>query len=778
MAKKVAATKTASPIKKKSAPKRKGAATKRKRAATRRQGREGVVVLRTAESEFELRCGPNMQRAAVNWNYIVRTRLRWRSSVDSRLELGERSQRLLNELGLDRNQLEHIAQSSLVEVCCRYVAEATDWEGRVVPWEHLLNAATRELRGENALTVVRHLDCGGARVSGSKEDRLAVICSASEPILEYYDFTHECELPSRRLLNAASNHPAVKRLDSPTLEEIGPVLASHRPMLIHVAGVDSHEAAELLGWPDNASRFDGMLLRDSNWQLVEKSAEQVAKAIGPVGSELVVYNFYRSGPRIAALTVAEGARAAIGFQDTVDNAVAEQFFSDLYSAWKFTDRNTHAAFLAAMRLLRDASVELRGSGIVLWADESIFAAGGEKNIAQGDQGRLTVLKNRGKPLLPDDVPSPEFPTAADVIQVEIEPRGRINYSLLHNRRPLFKRFRVVKNVENRIPDIRVETSLQTGLTGVGCQLARELTQSPTDLSQHLSLPLTWLKDGGFPENVRTNLHVRVQWGQHVLYDGAHVVTLTPANEWEDTDENRQYLPSFVFPRDPAVYKVIQSAQHFLIGLADNAGAGFDGYQSVAWTNEDPTEGVDRQAWAIWSALVHDVRLNYINPPPSYNLQSQRLRMPSEILREGRGTCIDLALLLAACFEYIDVFPVIFLLQGHAFPGYWRSEEAHDEFTCVYASLDEGLNDEQGLNVSQSNAWLLAGESAHREVLKYVQHGDLVPLESVWLTQHLGFWEAIEAGWENLRNVDEFDSMLDVRRARDCDVTPLPIGGAS
>ncbi len=67
--------------------------------------------------------------------------------------------------------------------------------------------------------------------------------------------------------------------------------------------------------------------------------------------------------------------------------------------------------------------------------------------------------------------------------------------------------------------------------------------------------------------------------------------------------------------------------------------------------------------AIWTALVNEYRLQYINPPPAYSEQSQRLRTPSDILASNSGTCIDLALLLASCLEYIDIYPVVVLLVG-------------------------------------------------------------------------------------------------------------------
>ena len=47
------------------------------------------------------------------------------------------------------------------------------------------------------------------------------------------------------------------------------------------------------------------------------------------------------------------------------------------------------------------------------------------------------------------------------------------------------------------------------------------------------------------------------------------------------------------------------------------------------------------------------------------------------------------------------------------------------------------------------------------------------MESVWLTQRGGFWDAIDEGTKNLRSKREFSGMLDVVVSRD-KVTPLPI----
>jgi hypothetical protein len=131
--------------------------------------------------------------------------------------------------------------------------------------------------------------------------------------------------------------------------------------------------------------------------------------------------------------------------------------------------------------------------------------------------------------------------------------------------------------------------------------------------------------------------------------------------------------------------------------------------------------------------------------------------------------------MAACLELVDIYPVIFLLDGHAFPGYWRSDEAHQEFLQVQeARVDEPI-DPRGTVVAgtQAERWV-SGRLAYDEIVRQVDQGHLVPIESVKLTENCGFWAAVEAGKENLRPRREFHSMIDVLSARFDRITPLPL----
>ena len=268
--------------------------------------------------------------------------------------------------------------------------------------------------------------------------------------------------------------------------------------------------------------------------------------------------------------------------------------------------------------------------------------------------------------------------------------------------------------------------------------------------------------------------MKVSVGEKVVLKETYRVTLLPADEWTDTDDDRVWLPSFVLPRDPAVELIVDRAQKHLITLADERTRGFDGYQCIDPEDPDVLDDVDLQVQAIWSAVVNDFGVRYINPPPSYSKSGQRLRTPTQTLRGRRGTCIDLALLFSACLEYVEIYPVVFLLEGHAFAGYWRSEERYYEFM---EGRQEDMGSEEMMGSigpeSDESPWVLPSAS-YAEILHQLNRGYLYPLETVGITTHGSFWEAIDEGINNLRDRSEFHSLIDIWLARGEFITPLPI----
>jgi hypothetical protein len=85
--------------------------------------------------------------------------------------------------------------------------------------------------------------------------------------------------------------------------------------------------------------------------------------------------------------------------------------------------------------------------------------------------------------------------------------------------------------------------------------------------------------------------------------------------------------------------------------------------------------------ALYNCLKDQYDLAYWIEPPSYESQSQEVRPPHQMMfpdlnqKTGKGTCIDLALLFAACLENMGLQPLIIItgdnaVPSHAFLGCW------------------------------------------------------------------------------------------------------------
>ncbi len=612
--------------------------------------------------------------------------------------------------------------------------------------------------------------------------------SAPGKLSKIYDFEPEQSAVKAALGIGDKEKSRWKLLKDPTLGSLAREVSGYQPDVIHLSGCDNHEAMELLSLtPDD--KQDGMVLRRDGGGPHLVPAQQLARALvgfaPPDGqtdepppppehtAHLLVANYYNSAARVGALAVAEGIGAALGFQDTIDNTLAELFVVDFYSMWRRSDWDLFAAFEIALDGLKKRPRRMLGSGVVLWSERSLV----RDDEAQQSEVKKAhdKLEEQSSQIVPADLPA-----LRQAVEVNIRVRERLNYSLLHNDTGhLFESFGIIKKVPERMLGVEVEVVLFVGGDSFPFKKVFHIEGWGDDLKDKVSVPLTSEFIRSVPEPIRTSLYVEVSYQGTTILRETYPVTLLPVDEWVDDDLNRVWLPSFVLPRDPAVARIIDAAQRHLTTLTDDRAAGFDGYQSVLGVAEDEDRsGVDLQAWAIWSALAHDFGVGYINPPPTYTKTGQRLRTPSQVLHHCRGTCIDLALLLAACLEYIDLYPVLFLIEGHAFAGYWRSDTAYRRYLNVDVdrpSIPQGAprSSSRLAQTGGPRPWVLS-QGAYSEILQYVFGEELFPIEAVGLTTHGSFWTAIDQGVEDLRSVSEFHSLIDVRGARRRFVTPLPI----
>jgi hypothetical protein len=724
------------------------------------------------------------QRAAMQWSYIVRNRSRWAGLGSATGQQADRAARLLQDLGLDDASRRKLADAGVAQVVVPFREEDVGWEGRIFPWEFVLSAGTRRLRAQ-PLIVMRQLARSDSPSAPRARTPRSVLYVESAPDIlgEGYSFESERSLVRSGL--GLSWH----ELLNPTRAELARAVKDVRPDVIHLAGFDTHQGLQLLGADEDSVRVrpeeyeDGYFLSGPTRGPDFISAQELAAILtgGRTKPALVGFSMWNSAGRMAALTVAAGAAAAVAFQDSIEDALVELLFSRLYRHWRDARWDLRPAFLSACEALRSRP-GMVGSGVVLWSEAPLVGPGVEvSSIRRRAQAaaRSRLQKVERGLVDPGSVAAARL---GEYLKVTVDPPREVNYALLHNGRPLFETFKIARLRPGRYVDFQVTTELHVGEATFPFRRTFDLADDdPPDVRADIHVALTSALARGVRESVATSLFLEVAWGKHILHRDTTRVRLLPPDQWRDTDEDRRWLPSFVLPRDPAVAEVVEKARRYVRVLRDDPAAGFDGYQSLDPDREDPAEEVDLQVQAIWSALVHEWGLGYINPPPAYSrhLDSQRLRTPSAVRDERAGTCIDLALLLAACLELVDIYPVVFLLDGedggHAFPGYWRSNEAHGRFVQVGEGRAEaGTRAAPRRTGGDATQPWMSGRGAYDEIVRQVDEGNLVPIETVALTEHKGLWAAVEAARENVADRDEFQAMVDVIRARGEGVTPLPI----
>jgi hypothetical protein len=759
-----------------------------------------VVEILTAEETFHLResggsggrPGPlspprNLASQAMRWTYVLRARERWLGKGNAQLAHEADAAATLLDFGLDDAALQRLANASRVVVRMPYRSEVEGWASRIFPWEYVIASATRRHRraDDRHFTVMRELQMFPPPAWKPNRRGASFLFVQSAPGGLRREWTFDDEL---RRITAALGNINVEVLADPTLEQLEGKVRSMRPDLVHLSGFDNLEglkalrdishAREVVEVEANEQRLtdllaseryvpDGMLLAGKRRGAAVVSALELAAALRAGGhcAYFIGVSMQNSAARTAALLVGErAALASVGFQDSIENALVDYFFELIYTQLSKGAWNLPLAFEQAWLSTRQKPEATRATGIALWAGNSLTQPKGAQRV-------------EARPA--------ELPVANVAPYLQCVPEKELNYSVLHNNGPLFSRFVVQRGNAAEGDWLDIDVELHLGAESARYRRRFKADKTPFfDLANEVHVPLTASLMRSCHEAVNSALVVQLSHNDELLSRETYRLRLLPVDQWRDNDKDGQWLPSFVLPRDPAVVRAIEQAQHYVRVLRDNPSAGFEGYQAAPSAEEEQLFAVDLQVQAVWAALVHEWRLGYINPPPTYssNLDSQRLRTPSTVLGGHSGTCIDLALLFAACLELIDIYPVIFLLNGHALPGYWRHHAFQDDYRTLRTSsvgakaTSAGEAAAESSGTRQQYSWQAVGPGAYREISELIQARQLVPIETVRLTEYCGFVEAIESGIAALAEAQDFHSVLDLGTARVDGITPLPIDG--
>lgn len=242
------------------------------------------------------------------------------------------------------------------------------------------------------------------------------------------------------------------------------------------------------------------------------------------------------------------------------------------------------------------------------------------------------------------------------------------------------------------------------------------------------------------ESMSGYLQIKITAEEHERYKESLPIEVLSFDSWSGASALPEIIASFVTPNRPFIMEIIKQASFILEKNTGNNA--MDGYQSG-----DPNR-VLAQLAAIFSS-IQSYQITYTNPPASFEQEGQKIRFP-DVLKENRlGTCLDLALLYAACAEAIGLNPLIVFLKGHAFPGFWLKEYAlsesfQDDKSILTKSMASGIN-------------------------------DIIVVESTLLTnKQATFNQAAESAKNSLYKPDYFRFFIDVHRSRIGQIKPISL----
>ena len=550
------------------------------------------------------------------------------------------------------------------------------------------------------------------------------------------------------------NSTRIRILAEPSLEELASSYEAEKASVLHLIApyVDSLPPRLLIG----AASQDP---RDERTDWLE--ASQLTQAFhGSAPPRLVFINSCDSGGGVQGTTLAESFASewdtnAVGWAGPVGDREALDFGVFFYQRLL-----EGASIMGAVRSFLDLDVfESPGPthrGLVLQDDEPRLRQGpvpvvwtaavesltrpflttdGVDASTDPVAGRGTLATDPsqlGKPIPPVDL----------VLRVELEAKSFLNPALLRNGTPALAGLLVTSN--RALKGVLLSVSCDTGSKVSTVSETIDIPAGRVPVTKPMSFPALYhLMDEdvrrrqiNFTAVCRVDGRVVAQTTQSVLWMGLA--------EWLDNPDAWHFIPAFVNPYADGVNEVLDVANRALRAIVSPKAA-FVGYQ------EGGGESVAQQVKAIFNTLRDEpFELSYIDVPPLPVFDAgsvwagQRVRFADEVINRKRGTCHDLSLLLAGCIEAIGIFPIIVLVKGHTFVGYWSDLGRHDAFWNAARASRLREHGKPG------REWTIRNPE---EICALVSDGSVVLVEATKVTDRnatmAGTQGAIQAAWGRL-----------------------------
>ncbi|WP_460434770.1 DUF4011 domain-containing protein [Angustibacter speluncae] len=321
----------------------------------------------------------------------------------------------------------------------------------------------------------------------------------------------------------------------------------------------------------------------------------------------------------------------------------------------------------------------------------------------------------------------------------------VSYAMAHNRIPVVDEVAVTsdRDAEGAVLEFAVVDA--EGVLSSTCTHVVDLAAGDRTVVADVRLTLDPAQMLQVEEQRPGRVTATLRLGDEKLATASSDVRVLAARQWlaEPPELSMEMLAAFVMPHDPAVGPLLDEVAAL---LHDRTGsASLQGYQSGP-------ERVDDVVRAVFDA-ARARGIRYAEPPASWGDVGQRVRTPTQVLDERVGTCLDTVVALAAVLEQCGIRPLLWMVRGHAFLGYWREETSLGNIVLTDVAPVVNLLDLGAIRLVETTM-VTSTDTAHDVDASHRS------AYTRWLTGDL----------------DEVLGVVDVFTARRNDVLPLPARG--
>jgi superfamily I DNA and/or RNA helicase len=241
----------------------------------------------------------------------------------------------------------------------------------------------------------------------------------------------------------------------------------------------------------------------------------------------------------------------------------------------------------------------------------------------------------------------------------------VSMALVQNSVPVIQYIEIINNGETDIENHLLKINSDP-LEAFNTELPIDLIRSGEALFlEKIKLKHSWDFYNNISEKIAGSLTCKLEKDSEIIAEVSKDITFYTQNTWLGQGAQVELICSHIQPNCDGVQNILKEASSIL--QKQTGSSALDAYQSKSKSR------VYEISQAIFTA-IREQNISYAEPPAGFEQSGQKIREVNDILKFKLSTCLDSALLYAACLEQSGLNPLIFLKKGHAFVGLWLEDK--------------------------------------------------------------------------------------------------------